>query len=126
MWPCGALLPFESHGSQVTAASTRPATNAAPASPGFMFTTCTSFSERPASRRSTFRKNCETEPAWTATRLPLRSRTDLISLRATIPSPPAESSSAMTYWNSAPVPKCGIRVSIVETTPSSRPAPIAP
>ena len=79
----------------------------------------------PASRRSTFRKNCETEPSWTATLLPLRSRTDLISLRATMPSPPAESSSARTYWNSLPVLRWGIIVSIVETTPSSRPAPIA-
>ena len=39
MWPWGAALPLESHGSHVTAASTFSATNAAPASPCFMLTT---------------------------------------------------------------------------------------
>ena len=103
IWPCGAALPLESHGSHVTAASTFSATNAAPASPCFMLTTWTSFCDIPDSLSRTFRKNWETEPSLTATFLPLRSLTDLISLRATMPSPPAESSSARTYWNSLPV-----------------------
>src|SRR5438309_12020820 len=65
--PSARALALLSHGSQVTATSTCPATNAAPASPDFMFCSVTSDSDRPFFLRTCARNHSDTDPWLTAT-----------------------------------------------------------
>src|SRR5260370_16400407 len=95
-------LALLSHGSQVTATSTLPATKAAPASPDFMFFSVTSFRVRPLTLSTWARNHSETEPWLTATVFPLRSATVLNVFAARMPSPPTEASMGNT--STAPTP----------------------
>src|SRR3989442_14208357 len=66
IWPSVRVLALLSQGSQVTATSTLEATNAAPASPDFMFSSLTSESDRPLSFYTCARNHSETDPWLTA------------------------------------------------------------
>src|SRR5215212_11961026 len=91
-WPLGFFCARSSHGCQVTAAGTRPAANAAPASPEVRSTCLTSLSESLLTESTYARNHWLVEPELTAIFSPLRSLTLLIFLSATMPSPPTEAS----------------------------------
>src|ERR671936_566273 len=82
-WPFGLLSARESPGSHVTATGTRPAANAAPASPEVMSVLLTSSSDIPCLSSTYASSHSLVEPSLTATFWPLSCEIELMSLFAT-------------------------------------------
>src|SRR5207302_6545872 len=88
--PFGFVSARDSHGCHVTDTFTRPAANAAPASPDVRSICLTSLSDRWCRLSTYARSHWLVEPALTATDWPLSCSTVVMLLSATMPSPPAD------------------------------------